>query len=291
MKRSEQQPEPNEPEDFPLERLVLLACENPVWLLLLLLGLGLLPVFVTILLSFFSDLKNWRVLDPNEIGDTFGFLNALMSSLAFIGVLATLWMQRKELKIQQQIMKDNHKEMEKSAAALAMSEKRLAATTALTALESLRRSLEMKKPNGDGAFLQLKRKKVHLLIEGILEDVLVEHKDPIKTAQIKLADEINSLIRKVDSETNRFNAALISEIQEKITEWRNYDLGANITTSINDLELSIKKYIQQWILDTNIRKPTLRDSIAPLRKVFSEVVESVPSSNDFSTTEQVDLTL
>lgn len=78
-------------------------------------------------------------------GDSFGFVNALLSSLAFAGVLVTLWMQRRELQLQREEMKLNRAELEatreehqRMAAAQEASENRLFLAAYMNALESLR---------------------------------------------------------------------------------------------------------------------------------------------------------
>lgn len=51
-------------------------------------------------------------------GDTFGMINAIISTLAFAGVLYTLWTQRKELALQREEVRNTRKEANRSADAL-----------------------------------------------------------------------------------------------------------------------------------------------------------------------------
>ena len=46
----------------------------------------------------------------NEIGDTFGSINALFSGLALAGIIFTVLLQRQELKLQRQELQDTRKE-------------------------------------------------------------------------------------------------------------------------------------------------------------------------------------
>lgn len=111
-----------QPEDFPLEKWILRACRHPfVSLLILFLGGGLLPYIFTNALIAVTNHQNWRVLDPNEIGDSFGFVNALMSSLAAFGVAYAIYLQITELR--ESRTSERQKEL-----AQQISERRLAAT-------------------------------------------------------------------------------------------------------------------------------------------------------------------
>ncbi|MEQ8629566.1 MAG: hypothetical protein RIC32_18235 [Ekhidna sp.] len=54
-------------------------------------------------------IKIWQ--SPNEIGDSFGIVNALFSGLAFAMLIYTSWMQRKELQMQRKELKLSRREM------------------------------------------------------------------------------------------------------------------------------------------------------------------------------------
>jgi len=93
--------------------------------------LVLLPFLLSSFLQFIFGERSWRILDPNEIGDTFGFLNSIMSSIAAIGVVVAIYLQQKQLidqrkqlelqredlTLQRQEMKDSREELRKSAEA------------------------------------------------------------------------------------------------------------------------------------------------------------------------------
>ena len=58
---------------------------------------------------------DWAAAFPDKAGlwgDFFGFVNALLSALAFAGVLVTLWMQRRELQLQRLEMTRTRKELD-----------------------------------------------------------------------------------------------------------------------------------------------------------------------------------
>lgn len=52
-----------------------------------------------------------------QVGDTFGAVNALFSSLALLGVILTVWLQRQELKLQRQELVETRMELRRSAKA------------------------------------------------------------------------------------------------------------------------------------------------------------------------------
>ena len=63
--------------------------------------------------------------DRGLFGDSFGTINALFSGLAFAGIIATIIMQREELKLQREELKLTRKELKKSADAQDASQKAL----------------------------------------------------------------------------------------------------------------------------------------------------------------------
>ena len=58
--------------------------------------------------------------DPNELGDTFGAVNALFTSLAFAFLIYTALLQKRELEYQRRELKETKEEIAKSAAAQEM---------------------------------------------------------------------------------------------------------------------------------------------------------------------------
>ena len=91
----------------------------------LLIGLVLLVVFIwgvsAILILFYLD--NWS--DRGTFGDLFGAVNALFSGLAFVGLIYTILLQRKDLQFQKNEIALNRNELKKSAKAQEKSEEAL----------------------------------------------------------------------------------------------------------------------------------------------------------------------
>ncbi|MBC7815478.1 MAG: hypothetical protein IAG10_01105 [Planctomycetaceae bacterium] len=97
--------------------------------------IGVLPWF------YFAIRSDWHSEFPQQAGlwgDSFGFVNAMLSALGFAGVLVTVWMQRKELKLQRFELKMTREEHRRMAEAQEESEKRLLLSAYVSALESLR---------------------------------------------------------------------------------------------------------------------------------------------------------
>lgn len=121
------------------------------WWKILLVFFGVL--FVGLLIGIvpwvvFSLRPDWAKAFPDKAGlwgDSFGFVNALLSALAFAGVLVTLWMQRRELQLQRDEMKLTRQELkatreehQRMAKSQEQSENRLFLAAYMNALESLR---------------------------------------------------------------------------------------------------------------------------------------------------------
>lgn len=89
----------------------------------------------------FSLFPEWAKAFPDKAGlwgDSFGFVNALLSALAFAGVLVTLWMQRRELRLQRDELVATRKQHERMAKAQEESENQLFLTAYMNAVDSLR---------------------------------------------------------------------------------------------------------------------------------------------------------
>ncbi|WP_437193055.1 hypothetical protein [Planctomicrobium sp. SH527] len=180
-----------------LDRFINWAYDHPILLLEILLLIGVLPLSFTWFRLLFPFPDKWQILSPHEIGDTFGFLNAITSSLAFIGVLATLYMQREELSLQRQEMRESREELRRSAEAQAQSEKRLAAAAALNALESLRASAQTK-TGSDDVDLSIQSEfasaKIAMQISSILSDLGMLKSNLINSEEIRAVEELHSFI-------------------------------------------------------------------------------------------------
>lgn len=70
-------------------------------------------------------------------GDSFGGLNALFSGLAFAGVIATILLQREELRLQRVELENTRKELKRSADAQQQSEKAFRQQVLIMAKQSL----------------------------------------------------------------------------------------------------------------------------------------------------------
>ena len=92
---------------------------------------SLLAGFIPIL--YYGDNNN-----AGTFGDSFGFVNSLLSAFAFAGVILTLVMQSRELEMQREELVESRKQYEKMAVAQEESEKRLFLTAYLNSLDTLR---------------------------------------------------------------------------------------------------------------------------------------------------------
>jgi len=113
----------------------------PSWMIALIL-------VVVVIVGLLLGIVPWAVLSPEKAaqwGDSFGFVNALLSAAAFAGVLVTLWMQRSELALQREEMKLTRQELKttreehrRTAEAQEKSVNQLFLAAYMNALESLR---------------------------------------------------------------------------------------------------------------------------------------------------------
>ncbi|GJM17207.1 MAG: hypothetical protein DHS20C13_25340 [Thermodesulfobacteriota bacterium] len=109
----------------------------------------LLWLIITIIILWFTSyvlltcfIVSWS--DRGTFGDSFGAINSLFSGLALAGIIYTIFLQRKELKLQRLELLETRKELsrtaeaqEKSEIALGNQAKSLKLTTQLSALNSL----------------------------------------------------------------------------------------------------------------------------------------------------------
>lgn len=141
----------------------------------------------------------WRLDSASAFGDSFGFINSLMSSLALIGVIAAIWLQKQELTEQRKELMITQWELKKSAEAQQQSQKELAKqakinlqSTVLTALEGMEKSAR--------------------------HDIQRDQDEAEST--IKFVDRLRQLviidILKAEDETNN----LIDELSDQLEVWR-----------------------------------------------------------------------
>ena len=97
------------------------------------------------LIIFFLWLLSIRLLpyfiesseERGQFGDSFGALNSLFSGLAFAGIIATIIMQRAELKLQRDELRLTREELKKSASAQEASHKALNLQVVLMSKQAL----------------------------------------------------------------------------------------------------------------------------------------------------------
>lgn len=77
----------------------------------------LAALLIVLFLTLSGMIINQFVKDRGTYGDMFGMANALFSGLAFAGILITILMQRKELKLQRLDLELTREELKKSAEA------------------------------------------------------------------------------------------------------------------------------------------------------------------------------
>lgn len=92
---------------------------------------------------------HWGLENAGVFGDSFGFINSLMSSLALVGVIAAIWLQKQELVEQRKELIITQWELKKSAVAQQASQKELAKqarinlqATVLAALDGIAKAAE-----------------------------------------------------------------------------------------------------------------------------------------------------
>jgi len=116
--------------------------KKDIWLYIIA-GISLFFIIGFWLLNLFI-LKEKELTDRGAFGDMFGFANSLFSGLAFIGIIITILLQRKELSLQRQELKYTREELkraanaqEKSEAALNRQAENLKISAKLSALNTL----------------------------------------------------------------------------------------------------------------------------------------------------------
>lgn len=88
-----------------------------------------MSLFVTVLACLYGCAiglfaENFQA--PGTFGDTYGALNTLFSGLAFAGIIASIWMQHEELKLQRKELELQREEMAKQALELKGQHKEIA---------------------------------------------------------------------------------------------------------------------------------------------------------------------
>ncbi len=81
---------------------------------------GLFAIYFKTITYFYPMLP-----ERGQFGDMFGGLNAFFSSLAFLGIIYTIWLQKKELGLQREELRMTRDELQRTAEAQEKSEKAL----------------------------------------------------------------------------------------------------------------------------------------------------------------------
>ena len=194
-----------------------------IFLLVLVVGLliGVVP-WVTFLIR-----PEWAAAFPDKAGlwgDSFGFVNALLSALAFAGVLVTLWMQRRELQLQRLEMKLTRKELEttreehrRMAKAQEESENRLFLAAYMNALDSLRQ-LSQWRMSADPA---THKSATFPVVEGLV-------------TQARVSQSLHILVRDLEPDIRSIHPTLSIVSEEGSWVWRLEQL-LNINISIRSV--------------------------------------------------------
>lgn len=150
---------------------------NIVVVFVIVLVLGVLIGFVPwIVFARWPSANNAFPSNAGMWGDSFGFVNAIMSSLGLAGILITLWMQRTELKLQRDEMRltrrefsetrEEHKRMADSQEAAATQQ---LLATYMNALESIRQLTEWRIANDPPRQSQA----TYRIVEGEIDQIRV----------------------------------------------------------------------------------------------------------------------
>lgn len=117
-------------------------------------------------------------------GDTFGGINAFFSSLAFIGVIYTIILQREELRLQRKELELTREELKKTAEAQEKSEQALCEQ-----VDSMEKTAEL---NGLNSILQYLGSSLVAVTTGIHPDV--SERDKIQKEAEKIKQKIKEMI-------------------------------------------------------------------------------------------------
>ena len=90
---------------------------------LVILGIIILVIWILSFATVYFTIDSWS--DRGTFGDLFGGVNSLFSGLALAGIIYTIFLQRKELKLQRLELAETRKELKRSAEAQEKSEKAL----------------------------------------------------------------------------------------------------------------------------------------------------------------------
>jgi len=90
----------------------------------LIIGILVVPTLLAIY-YFLAQVGFYDLATRGQFGDTFGGANSLFSGLAFLGIIYTIFLQRKELSLQREELELTRKELKRTAEAQEKSEKAL----------------------------------------------------------------------------------------------------------------------------------------------------------------------
>lgn len=105
---------------------------------------SLFVILVFVLFWNYNYLHLAKLEDRGSFGDSFGVVNTLFSGLAFAGIIAALFMQRRELKLQREDLELTRNELKKSATAQDSTQRALQVQVAIMAKQALLRTYSEK---------------------------------------------------------------------------------------------------------------------------------------------------
>lgn len=149
-----------------------------LWWMFVVIGLIWIGSYIIISMNFTKE-------DRGPLGDTFGAINSLFSGLAFCGIIYTIMLQRKELRLQREELANTRSELKRSADAQEETKKQMerqannlkisAMLSALSTLAQFYKKQAIEELNsgvGYGNYEEYLRKSEHFYhrIEDILDD-------------------------------------------------------------------------------------------------------------------------
>lgn len=202
-------------------------------------SIGVSVIFIGTTLFF-----NWYFLSDIDInekgayGDLYGFSNTLFSGLAFVGVIAAIIIQSKELKLQRDELRDTRAEFEQQNSTL-------------------------RKQAFENTFFELQSQKRNALNSMNIQKYTFEGPAVIINESYELRKKINNIALPDDS---------ISEIKKKLID--NSDFVNHTTSLYNELSNWVKCHINSQFLIKTTPLISNREKAFYEQLVFNQLSES-----------------
>lgn len=270
-----------------------------LWLIgggVLILALGSIPLIVALTYLPKQTVPN----DAGLIGDSFGLVNALVSGLAFIGLIVTLRMQKQELRLQRQELKETREQFERSATAQEESEKQLQRQVDLMYVSSYLSLLQMQKADPSQAQIimdRLKKENEQALsrLARPFDEHCVEFLDASfadlrqlhNTISAQFRDDIHSNNNEMKKDVNTFHDCAVKFHKKVCEHLENTDLGDY--PKLHETLASIKHHLGQMakypenlsgtdhMSDTELTKIACKEYLDSMR----ERIESINGKLNF----------